>query len=629
MQTKKLTFLTFIAVLGLALAFAPSANAGGAGITVNFGVGFADATATTSPITGSPSTLGADRIAVFEQAALVWEAVLDISVEIIVDAAFSSQGGTVMGFTPLGFAGATTFFRSYANAPTANRWYPVAEANQHFGSDLDVPRADIFADFNADVDDAILVPGFSWYYGIDGSPPGGTIDFFSTILHELAHGLGFLTIIDRDTGEWALGTEDVYATNLASGTTSTVTQLFTAMNDAQRAAAMISGTGLIWVGSSAVADSTFHTPGDNILMFAPNPLVSGSSVSHWDTTNSPNLLMEPFATDPFTDITLERAAFDDMDWPLLAQVAAPTANFTQDTTSGTPPLTVNFTDTSLPGSSAITTWAWNFGDPGSGGNDISALEDPSHVYSSDGTYTVALTVTSPDGNDTATMVDLITVAAVTPPTANFTSNLASGDVPLTVNFTDTSTAGSSAITTWAWNFGDPGSGVNDTSALEDPSHIYNDLGTYTVALTVTTADGNDVETKVDFITAIDEISFGAASGGGIAQAGDSAVLSFGVTGGAPPVTFQWTRGGSDVVDGGRISGAQTDTLTIDPLVEGDSGTYVLEVTEDDGKALFLSPDLVLTVLAAGSLPAAGLLGLGLLAGAFALIGMLYLRRRAS
>jgi PKD repeat protein len=59
---------------------------------------------------------------------------------------------------------------------------------------------------------------------------------------------------------------------------------------------------------------------------------------------------------------------------------------------GVAPLTVNFADTSSPD---ITAWLWTFGD-----GNTSASQNPSHVYSTDGTYVVSLTVTGPEGSIT-------------------------------------------------------------------------------------------------------------------------------------------------------------------------------------------------------------------------------------
>jgi PKD repeat protein len=52
----------------------------------------------------------------------------------------------------------------------------------------------------------------------------------------------------------------------------------------------------------------------------------------------------------------------------------PTASFTRTPTSGAPPLAVQFTDTSTPGSAAITAWSWDFGDGGT-----STQQNPSHT----------------------------------------------------------------------------------------------------------------------------------------------------------------------------------------------------------------------------------------------------------
>ncbi len=83
----------------------------------------------------------------------------------------------------------------------------------------------------------------------------------------------------------------------------------------------------------------------------------------------------------------------------------------------------------------------------------------------------------------------------TAPTANFTADVTSGDAPLTVNFTDSSTG--DGITAWAWDFENDGT-VDSTE--QNPSHVYDTAGTFTVNLTVTNAGGSDSEVKTDYIT---------------------------------------------------------------------------------------------------------------------------------
>ena len=81
----------------------------------------------------------------------------------------------------------------------------------------------------------------------------------------------------------------------------------------------------------------------------------------------------------------------------------PVANFSGTPTTGTAPLTVQFTDTST---NAPTSWAWTFGDGGT-----STAKNPGHVYADPGTYNVSLTATNGGGSDSETKTGYITVQA--------------------------------------------------------------------------------------------------------------------------------------------------------------------------------------------------------------------------
>ena len=162
--------------------------------------------------------------------------------------------------------------------------------------------------------------------------------------------------------------------------------------------------------------------------------------------------------------------------------SAPVANFTGTPTSGAAPLSVTFTDSST---NSPTAWSWNFGD-----SSTSTVQNPSHTYSSTGSFTVALTATNAYGNNTNTKNNYIAVGNA--PVANFSGTPTSGAAPLSVTFTDSST---NSPTAWSWNFGD-----SSTSTVQNPSHSYA-AGTYTVTLTATNAYGSDGETKTNYITA--------------------------------------------------------------------------------------------------------------------------------
>ncbi len=87
--------------------------------------------------------------------------------------------------------------------------------------------------------------------------------------------------------------------------------------------------------------------------------------------------------------------------------SSPVAGFSADQTSGNPPLTVAFTDTS---SGYPTTYAWTFGDGGT-----STAANPVHTFAGAGTYPVSLTVTNSDGTDTETKTGYIVLTNPPPP----------------------------------------------------------------------------------------------------------------------------------------------------------------------------------------------------------------------
>ncbi|WP_229393640.1 PKD domain-containing protein [Methanosarcina sp. DH1] len=162
----------------------------------------------------------------------------------------------------------------------------------------------------------------------------------------------------------------------------------------------------------------------------------------------------------------------------------PVANFSASPTSGKAPLNVKFTDTST---GTPTSWYWTFGD-----GSKSYLQNPTHKYSKAGVYTVSLLVKNAAGRNTVTKTDYIKV--ITKPVANFTSSVTSGKAPLKVAFTDTSTG---TPTKWTWDFGD-----GSKSYLQNPTHKYSKVGSYTVKLTATNAAGSNMVTKTDYIKVV-------------------------------------------------------------------------------------------------------------------------------
>jgi PKD repeat protein/peptidoglycan/xylan/chitin deacetylase (PgdA/CDA1 family) len=164
----------------------------------------------------------------------------------------------------------------------------------------------------------------------------------------------------------------------------------------------------------------------------------------------------------------------------------PVASFNGTPVSGTVPLTVVFTDHS---SGTSITRRWDFGD----GNITSytIVTNPTHVYSSAGTYSVNLTVTNASGSNSLLRPNYITVNE-RPPVSGFSGTPTTGTIPLTVTFTDGSTG---VISGYTWDFGDTA-----TSTEKNPSHQYTKAGTYTVNLTVTGPGGTNTSTNSNYIT---------------------------------------------------------------------------------------------------------------------------------
>ena len=122
----------------------------------------------------------------------------------------------------------------------------------------------------------------------------------------------------------------------------------------------------------------------------------------------------------------------------------------------------------------ISTWQWDFGD-----GTTSALQNPSHVYGTSGSFPVTLIVTAPNGcADTASAANNITIGSSLVP--SFTMNDSAGCGPLNIQFDCTVPD----AVTWSWDFGD-----GSSSTLDNPLHTYINPGSYTITLTVTTTSG--------------------------------------------------------------------------------------------------------------------------------------------
>jgi PKD repeat protein len=193
---------------------------------------------------------------------------------------------------------------------------------------------------------------------------------------------------------------------------------------------------------------------------------------------------------------------------VTASFMPPTAAFTADTQSPSVGQAVQFMDQSTPGTAAVNQWLWDFGDPDSGASNASASQNPTHAYSAPGFYTVTLTVTTPvSSNNSDTVIREAFINAVQAPTPSFSAAPIDADAPDVIQFSNSTTAGSEPITSYVWDFGDPDSGTNSSTA-ENPTHQFSTEGTFTVTLTVQTASRSvSVTNTVTVVFIPPEVSF--------------------------------------------------------------------------------------------------------------------------
>lgn len=209
------------------------------------GEGFNDPTPV-APVGGNPgTTLGQQRLYVFQYAANIWGATLPSSVVIMVNAAFNPLACSASSAV-LGSAGPISVVRDFAGAPVAAHWYHVALGNRLNGTDLIPATSDINAQFNSSINGSpTCLGGQSWYYGLDGLEPAGTVELLPVVLHELGHGLGFSTTTSGSTGNYLSSFPSIYDFFLHDAVTGLHWDQLT---PAQRVASAISLDKLTWDG---------------------------------------------------------------------------------------------------------------------------------------------------------------------------------------------------------------------------------------------------------------------------------------------------------------------------------------------------------------------------------------------
>lgn len=222
------------------------------------------------PVGGNHGTTrGEQRRIALEHAANLWAAQLDSAVEIRVEMQFNDMFCSDSAVI-LASAGTESVYGDFANAPIPQTWYVGALASRLAGEDLDEGNPTIHARFNSALDDdADCAASQRWYYGLDNAAGLGEVDLVVVALHELGHGLGFSTTVNKGSGELLGARVDAYARHLFDNG---LGRTWPQMTDEERAQSARSG-GLAWLGPNAVASVPDFLGFEAMLEIqAPEPL---------------------------------------------------------------------------------------------------------------------------------------------------------------------------------------------------------------------------------------------------------------------------------------------------------------------------------------------------------------------
>jgi len=219
--------------------------------------GFNDPTPAT-PVGGNTgTTIGEQRLIVFQAVADRWERYVhsDVDAVIHVVAQFNPMGSGV-----LGSCGSISVYRDFPNAPLSGHWFSVALANAIAGYDMAPAANEISAQFNSAY--------ANWYYGLDGPPGGAATALFAVVMHELAHGLGFQTFADEDTGQLFNNYPDHYTYYTYDPT---LRLTWDQMTNAERISSATKYWNLTWNGPRVTGATPSHLTQDDAALRVDSP----------------------------------------------------------------------------------------------------------------------------------------------------------------------------------------------------------------------------------------------------------------------------------------------------------------------------------------------------------------------
>ena len=256
----------------------------------------------------------------FQYAVNIWDSFIRSPVLIRIDATFTDLGGYEDERVILGGARPA----SWKSPGALDLWFVDALADKRAGRDLTNGEPDIVTRFNSHAD-------VNWYFGTDGNTPSGKMDFVSTVIHEIAHGLGFFSAareervsigtfsFSGERGKLRAGNPElphIYDFFVVNGAGTAIT---TFPDPSTNLLEQFTNNDLFWNGEKGVAANG----GGHPQLYAPSTWDTGSGYAHLDETIFPagdvNSLMTPYLDRQEVihnpgPITL--GMFEDMGWSI-------------------------------------------------------------------------------------------------------------------------------------------------------------------------------------------------------------------------------------------------------------------------------------------------------------------------
>ena len=219
-----------------------------------------------APVGGNAgTTLGQQRLIVFQQAAAIWGGLLASTVTIRVSASFAPLLPCTATTGILGQTYPNTVWSDFSGAPIAGTWYVKALANKFAGSDLDGTTVDITTQFNSSLGQTGCLTGTSFYLGLDNNH-GSNVNFLTVALHEFAHGLGFYSVANQN-GTFQGNLPAIFDRFIYDDT---LGQTWDKLTNTQRATSQVNTGNLTWSGTAANAfASTYLGKRQRLLVTAP------------------------------------------------------------------------------------------------------------------------------------------------------------------------------------------------------------------------------------------------------------------------------------------------------------------------------------------------------------------------